>query len=241
MSRRGYNPGAASAATAPATTPTASAAPPAPAPVRPACRADALRQPGADGQRREGAARQGVRPHRPGGRQLRRARPQRASTALDASTPSARCSWHVTRRATPCPGQQGVQPPHRGPADHRSRARRRRGAAAAQPGGQRRLQHTWIGDLVVTLVPPAASGIPSIKLHDRAGGSTRDLRRSFDASTSRPRWRRPPGAARRALAPAHPGHGARRRRPADQFGLELRLKAGVPVRAAETAPQTPPS
>lgn len=46
------------------------------------------------------------------------------------------------------------------------------------------IQHTWIGDLVITLTPPAASGIPSIKLHDRTGGSTHDLRRSFDASTT---------------------------------------------------------
>lgn len=39
--------------------------------------------------------------------------------------------------------------------------------------------HTYIGDLVVTLVPP--SGRPRIVLHNRAGGATRDLKRTYDA------------------------------------------------------------
>ncbi|HET7464528.1 MAG TPA: S8 family serine peptidase [Longimicrobium sp.] len=43
------------------------------------------------------------------------------------------------------------------------------------------LEHTFIGDLVVTLVPPPGSGIPPVVLHDRQGGSTDNLRRTYDA------------------------------------------------------------
>ncbi|MGH9718687.1 MAG: S8 family serine peptidase [Bryobacteraceae bacterium] len=46
------------------------------------------------------------------------------------------------------------------------------------------LRHTFIGDLVLTLTPPAAAGAPAIVLHRRAGGSTRDIRRTFDSSTT---------------------------------------------------------
>jgi subtilisin-like proprotein convertase family protein len=46
-----------------------------------------------------------------------------------------------------------------------------------------RLEHTYIGDLVITLVPPPGRGLPSVTLHDRAGGRTRDLDRVYDPST----------------------------------------------------------
>lgn len=42
-----------------------------------------------------------------------------------------------------------------------------------------RLSHTWIGDLVLTLTPP--SGAPVV-LHDKAGGSAKDIRRTWDAT-----------------------------------------------------------
>jgi subtilisin-like proprotein convertase family protein len=41
--------------------------------------------------------------------------------------------------------------------------------------------HTYIGDLVVTLVPPSGAGIV---LHDRKGGATRNLKRTFDLSNT---------------------------------------------------------
>ena len=41
------------------------------------------------------------------------------------------------------------------------------------------IRHTFIGDLVVTLLPPAAAGLPVV-LHQRTGGRTQDLRRAFD-------------------------------------------------------------
>ena len=45
------------------------------------------------------------------------------------------------------------------------------------------IAHTWIGDLVVTLAPPPNVGIAPIALHDRAGGSARDLKRSYDINS----------------------------------------------------------
>lgn len=42
------------------------------------------------------------------------------------------------------------------------------------------LEHTYVGDLIVTLRPPTASGVPAIVLHDRAGGGTRNLKRTYD-------------------------------------------------------------
>ena len=42
--------------------------------------------------------------------------------------------------------------------------------------------HTFIGDLLVTLVPPPSLGVPDIVLHNRAGGSTRNIKRAYDAS-----------------------------------------------------------
>ncbi|MBM3622876.1 MAG: peptidase S8 [Alphaproteobacteria bacterium] len=46
------------------------------------------------------------------------------------------------------------------------------------------LKHTYIGDLVVTLRPPAGSGINPVILHKRAGGSTRNLNKTYDAATT---------------------------------------------------------
>lgn len=45
------------------------------------------------------------------------------------------------------------------------------------------LLHTFIGDLVVTLIPPAAVGGPVV-LHNRQGGSTRNLKRGWDGLTT---------------------------------------------------------
>jgi subtilisin-like proprotein convertase family protein len=42
------------------------------------------------------------------------------------------------------------------------------------------IEHTYIGDLVVTLHPPAALGIPPVELHRRAGGATDNLKTTYD-------------------------------------------------------------
>jgi subtilisin family serine protease len=44
-----------------------------------------------------------------------------------------------------------------------------------------RLEHTYVGDLVITLVPPPGRGLPSVVLHNRSGGSTRNLDRQYDS------------------------------------------------------------
>jgi subtilisin family serine protease len=46
------------------------------------------------------------------------------------------------------------------------------------------LQHTYIGDLIITLQPPAATGVSPIVLHNRAGGSTKNLKKTYDAATT---------------------------------------------------------
>jgi subtilisin-like proprotein convertase family protein len=43
------------------------------------------------------------------------------------------------------------------------------------------LKHTYIGDLVISLVPPPATRKAAIVLHNRAGGSKNDLKKTYDA------------------------------------------------------------
>ncbi len=42
------------------------------------------------------------------------------------------------------------------------------------------IQHTHIGDLVVEIVPPSATGVGPIVLHNREGGSARNISRTYD-------------------------------------------------------------
>lgn len=44
--------------------------------------------------------------------------------------------------------------------------------------------HTYIGDLIVTLVPPPSLGLNKIILQERSGGATRNLKKTFDAMTT---------------------------------------------------------
>jgi subtilisin family serine protease len=46
------------------------------------------------------------------------------------------------------------------------------------------LKHTYIGDLSITLQPPVGSGMNPVMLHNRSGGSTKDLNKTYDASTT---------------------------------------------------------
>ena len=43
------------------------------------------------------------------------------------------------------------------------------------------IEHPYIGDLVVTLLAPTAMGIKPIVLHDRTGGSTDNIKKTYDA------------------------------------------------------------
>ncbi|MBP3958514.1 S8 family serine peptidase [Gemmata sp. G18] len=47
-----------------------------------------------------------------------------------------------------------------------------------------RLRHTYIGDLVVTVVPPPASDLAPVVLHNRAGGSRDDIDMLYDESNT---------------------------------------------------------
>jgi subtilisin family serine protease len=42
------------------------------------------------------------------------------------------------------------------------------------------IDHTYIGDLVVSIKPPTATGVGTIVLHNRAGGGTDNLKTSYD-------------------------------------------------------------
>ena len=46
------------------------------------------------------------------------------------------------------------------------------------------IEHTWVGDLLVRLVPPAATGVGVIVLHNRSGGSADNLTRSYNPTTT---------------------------------------------------------
>jgi subtilisin family serine protease/subtilisin-like proprotein convertase family protein len=109
------------------------------------------------------------------------------------------------------------------------------------------LLHTYIGDLVLTLVPPVGRGLTEVVLQNRSGGSKKNLKRTFDVSNT-------PGlAALRGVA----ANGAWGLRISDQaaqdagtlveFALEflfesaptLRPPALPPRRAAPSAPPPP--
>jgi len=42
------------------------------------------------------------------------------------------------------------------------------------------LEHTYIGDLVVDLVPPSGSGLTTVRLHNQQGASSDNLKREYD-------------------------------------------------------------
>lgn len=46
------------------------------------------------------------------------------------------------------------------------------------------LKHTWISDLIITLMPPANLGGSPIVLHNRAGGSGKRINRVYDSTTT---------------------------------------------------------
>ncbi len=46
------------------------------------------------------------------------------------------------------------------------------------------LKHSYIGDLIIRLQPPSSLGVNPILLHNRAGGSAKNLKKVYDASTT---------------------------------------------------------
>lgn len=47
-----------------------------------------------------------------------------------------------------------------------------------------RLDHTYIGDLIISVVPPAKSRLPKVILHNRTGGSRNNIDKSYDPSNT---------------------------------------------------------
>jgi len=46
------------------------------------------------------------------------------------------------------------------------------------------LRHTYIGDLIVTLEPPPTTNVAPIVLHNRAGGASHDITKTYDKSST---------------------------------------------------------
>jgi subtilisin-like proprotein convertase family protein len=94
------------------------------------------------------------------------------------------------------------------------------------------IRHSYVGDLVVTLTPPAATGVPSVVLHNRAGGSADNLIRSYNATTTP------------ALAPLHgvPAKGEWTLSVKDEARLDVGTIRGLALElafeAAERAPRS---
>jgi subtilisin-like proprotein convertase family protein len=96
-----------------------------------------------------------------------------ARTAVELAKPQPRSEVTVTRRFdAPLPDLQtaefGLEVAERGPVE------------AVSVGVE--IRHTYVGDLQVTLKPPAATRVGAIVLHDRAGGARNDLKKVYDAT-----------------------------------------------------------
>jgi subtilisin family serine protease len=46
------------------------------------------------------------------------------------------------------------------------------------------LQHTYIGDLIITLQPPTHTGVSPVVLHSRSGGPTKNLKKTYAAAAT---------------------------------------------------------
>src|SRR5262249_11244315 len=46
------------------------------------------------------------------------------------------------------------------------------------------LKHTFISDLIITLRPPAGTGVAPIVLHNRAGGAVHDLKKTYTSGNT---------------------------------------------------------
>jgi subtilisin-like proprotein convertase family protein len=42
------------------------------------------------------------------------------------------------------------------------------------------IEHTYIGDLIISLKPPVGMGVPSILLHNREGGGMDNVKKAYD-------------------------------------------------------------
>ena len=62
----------------------------------------------------------------------------------------------------------------------------RLGVAVAETAGLKAvkvtvdIEHTYIGDLIVSIQPPPATGVPAVAVHTNAGGGTHNLHATYD-------------------------------------------------------------
>jgi subtilisin-like proprotein convertase family protein len=97
------------------------------------------------------------------------------------------------------------------------------------------IEHTFIGDLVVTLIPPEAMGASSVALHKRSGGRTVNLRRSYDV-VDEPRLRNYLGKSPKGTWKLEVKDEARIDTGSIRsFGVELRFQNTTPIRSSKTA------
>src|SRR5215212_5705721 len=47
-----------------------------------------------------------------------------------------------------------------------------------------RIKHTYIGDLIIKVIPPGGNGLSSVILHNRLGGNRHNLEKVFDQSNT---------------------------------------------------------
>ncbi|HVG96377.1 MAG TPA: S8 family serine peptidase, partial [Chloroflexota bacterium] len=88
------------------------------------------------------------------------------------------------------------------------------------------LRHTFIGDLVVSLAPPAGA---AVVLHNRAGGATQNLKRTYNASTTPALARFAGASARGRWTLKVEDRAARDSGTLVSFGLDLTLTPAPPA------------
>ncbi len=96
-----------------------------------------------------------------------------------------------------------------------------------------KLKHTYIGDLKITLQPPANTGVNPVVLHNRAGGSTKNLKKTYDEVTT-PMLATFAGKSCRGTWTLKIQDAA-----AQDFGLLLSFSLGLTFVHPDRLPQTP--
>jgi subtilisin family serine protease len=100
-----------------------------------------------------------------------------------------------------------------------------------------RLEHTYIGDLLITVMPPSSSGLPKVVLHNRAGGSQDNLEMLYDPSNT-PALAAYSGKKCNGMWTVRiEDKAAQDSGTLVQFGLHLFLPAASPVQGPTTTPR----
>ena len=99
------------------------------------------------------------------------------------------------------------------------------------------IKHSYIGDLIISLHPPGATGVAPITLHSRTGGATKNLKKSYDKvrtpALDKFKGKNCQGPWTFVVQDAAPEDSGR----VTSFGLRLTFKPAVP--ASPAAASTP--